>query len=96
MKKFVIAATAALGLMGLAACNRSPEGAAIENSADAMADNMETRADSMEAAADNSSNAMVSDMMENKADAIDAKADNVREAGDAMADKADEKAKDKK
>lgn len=96
MKKIILAATAAASLVAMSACSRSPEGAAIENAGDAMADNMELKADSMDAMADNTSNAMASDMMENSADAMDAGAANVREAADDAADNADAMAANKR
>lgn len=89
MKKIIIA-VAATGLLALGACDKkTPEAAAIENSGEMMADNMEAQADQMDAMADNTSNEMASDMMENKADGMNAEADNVREAADDKADKVD-------
>ncbi|GGA48182.1 hypothetical protein GCM10011395_18090 [Sphingomonas psychrolutea] len=85
MKKIVLVLVAA-GLVSLAACNKNPEAAAIENNADMMADGIDNSASAMDQMADNSSNAMASDMMENKADAMRDTADNVRDAGEAKAD----------
>ena len=85
MKKIALVLVAA-GLVSLAACNKNPEAAAIENNADMMADSIDNNASMMDQMADNSTNAMASDMMENKADAMHDTADNVRDAGDAMAD----------
>lgn len=70
MKKIILTATFAASLVAMSACSRSPEGAAIENTGDMMADNMEMKADSMDAMADNTSSAMASDMIENSADAM--------------------------
>ena len=89
MKKIILAATAAVSLIAVSACSRSPEGAAIENTGDMMADNMEMKADAMDAMADNTSNTMASDMMENSAAAMNADADNVRDAAGNVADSAD-------
>jgi hypothetical protein len=85
MKKIAFVLAAA-GLMSVAACNKSPEAAAVENNADMLADNMEMSADNMEAAADNTSNAAAAATLENAADNMNAAADNVRDAADAKAD----------
>lgn len=88
MKKY-LAIVAATTLLGLAACNRSPEGAALDGSENAMADNDEMRADNMDAMADSTSNAMASGMMENMADSV-------RAQDDAVADNADATDEEKK
>ncbi|CAN5346458.1 hypothetical protein BH10PSE15_BH10PSE15_00990 [soil metagenome] len=64
MKKIALVLVAA-GLMSLAACNKNPEAAAIENNADMVADNIDSAADNAHDTADNV-----------RADG-DAKADNV-------------------
>lgn len=96
MKKIILAATVAASLVPISACSRSPEGAAIENTGDMMADNMEMKANSMDAMADNTSNAMASDMMENSADAMNTKADNARAAADDAVDNTDAMATNKR
>lgn len=95
MKKIILTVATATSLIALGACARSPEGAAIENSGEMMADNMEMKADNMDAMADSTSNAMASDMMENSADAMNAKADDVRDTADNAADTADAMAANK-
>ncbi len=85
MKKIAFVLAAA-GLMSVAACNKSPEAAAVENNADMLADNMEAQADNIDALADNTSNATAEAVLENKADNINSAADNVRDAGEAKAD----------
>ncbi|MDQ3246420.1 MAG: hypothetical protein M3Q52_05935 [Pseudomonadota bacterium] len=67
IKAFVVAA----GLVGLAACNNSPE----EQAADNIEANAEMTADNLEEAADNAGSEMTEDSLENQADAT-------REAGD--------------
>jgi hypothetical protein len=85
MKKIAFVLAAA-GLMSVAACNKSPEAAAVENNAELVADNMEMTADNMEVLADNSTNAAAADVLENVADNMNAAADNVRDAADEKAD----------
>ncbi|MGN6278658.1 MAG: hypothetical protein ACTHM8_08035 [Sphingomonas sp.] len=85
MKKIAFVVAAA-GLMTLAACNKSPEAAAVENNGDMVADNMDATADNMSAMADNTSNAMASDQLDNAADNMHDAADNVRDNADAVAD----------
>ncbi len=85
MTKIALVLVAA-GLVSLAACNKNPEAAAIENNAAMMADGIDNNATMMDQMADNSSNAMASDMMANSADAMRDTADNVRDAGAAKAD----------
>lgn len=85
MKKIALVLVAA-GLMSLAACNKNPEAAAIENNADMTADNIDSAADNMDAMADNTSNAAASDVLSNAADNAHDTADNVRADGDAKAD----------
>ncbi len=85
MKKIALVLVAA-GLVSLAACNKNPEAAAIENNAEMMADGIDNNAAIMDDMADNSSNAVAADMMANNADAMRDTADNVRDAGEAKAD----------
>ena len=85
MKKIAFILAAA-GLMSLAACNKSPEAAAVENNADMIADNYEATADNLSAMADNTSNATAEAVLDNSADHLNAVADNVRDAGEAKAD----------
>ena len=85
MKKIVFVA-AAVGLMSLGACNKSPEAAAVENNADMVADNLEATADNLEDAADATTNGSAEAVLDNAADNMNAAADNVRDAADAKVD----------
>ena len=88
MKKltFVIAAA---GLMTLAACNKSPEAAAVENAADNTGDAIDNQAEAVEAAADNAANAGAESNLDNTAGALHDQADAVRAAGDNKAEAID-------
>ena len=85
MKKIALVLVAA-GLVSLAACNKNPEAAAIENNADVIADGIDNNASMIDDMASNTSNAVASDVLANKADELHDAADNVRDAGEAKAD----------
>lgn len=87
MKKLVLVAAAA-GLMSLAACNKTPEAAAIENNADMVADNIDMTADNVADMSNTTMNPGAEDNAEATAENLHDTADNVRDAGDAAADNA--------
>lgn len=78
MKKIALV-LAAVGLVSVAACNRTPTEAAADN----VSDNLEVQADNLQAAADETSNAAeaaaltnASENIENQADAIENNVEN--------------------
>ena len=85
MKKTALVLVAA-GLVSLAACNKNPEAAAIENNADMVADAVANNAAMLDDMASNTSNATASAVLDNKADELHDQADNIRADGDAKAD----------
>ncbi|MDE0878871.1 MAG: hypothetical protein OSB00_09470 [Sphingomonas bacterium] len=74
---------AAMGLLSLAACHKSPEAMTVDNKADMLARDLEARADNMSAIADTMANDSAAAAMSNAASAIDDEADQVRDAADA-------------
>ncbi len=83
-------AAIALGLLGLAACNNSPQ----EQRADNIEANAEVRADNLEEAADNATTETAEDRLENKADKVreqgEEKADATRTSADIDGNSADD------
>ncbi len=86
MKKMTIILAAA-GLMSLAACNKSPEAAAVLNNADVIADNLSAQADNLSDQADALGN-NASDAVSNAAASLDNAADTIRAEAKAKADNA--------
>ena len=81
---------AAAGLMTLAACNKSPEAAAIENAGDNAAMALDNQGEALENAADLATNESTEAALDNAADNAHAAADNVSDAADAKADAVDD------
>lgn len=76
----------AMGLMSLAACQKSPEAVAVENKADMLADDLEKRADNMDMMADTMANDDAAAAIRNAADSVDDAARNVRDRADTVID----------
>jgi len=91
MKKTVLI-VAALGLVPLAACSKSPEAQNVEAAADNAADQLDANASAVTAAGENLAGAAEA-VADNAADALHNKADAVREAGENKADAIEKAAK---
>ncbi|MDQ2892785.1 MAG: hypothetical protein M3R64_06810 [Pseudomonadota bacterium] len=70
---------AAMGLIPLAACQKSADVLSVENKADLLASDLEARADNMDAMADAMANESAASAMRNAAESVEASADNVRD-----------------
>ena len=89
MKKTVLIA-AALGMISLAACSKSPEAQNVEAVADNTADQLDANASAVSEAGENVA-AATEAAADNTADAMHNKADAIREAGENKADAIDKK-----
>lgn len=85
MKKVALVLAAA-GLIGVAACNKSPQADAVENAGDNAAASLDNQGDMLSAAADNATNTETSAALDNIADNAHAEADNVKDMADNKAD----------
>ena len=77
---------AAMGLLPLAACHRSPDQMSVENKADMLTRDLKAQADNMDAMAARMANDSAAEAMRNAADAVDSAADNVQQSADAKID----------
>jgi len=91
MKKAVLI-VAALGMVPLAACSKSPEAQNVEAVTDNAADQLDANATAVSEAGDNAA-AATEAAADNTADAMHNKADAIREAGENKADAIDKAAK---
>jgi hypothetical protein len=85
MKKLAFVLAAA-GLMSVAACHKTDQAAAVENSGENASAALDNQGDMLSAAADNASNAAVANSLDNASDAAHNAADNVSSMASNKAD----------